>query len=323
MSDPRRLPPPSGAPRDTTPPPGHLPTPERRRRAPLVVSLIVVAALVVTGGVVWGAVSLGAGFAHRIAAQHTPLLHQPQAPRADGPRIATRWAPDPLACSGECLIIGDATSVAGPDGSARELVGTPDVGDYGSYTATDPQDAYADLLAQWRAAEPSGDDCMFTLSLTPSDAREDTAPAADGSMTQFLDEYTGSDQYPVLDTAARMFPDSAAADAYVHSFEKVIAGCRHYRLSAKDDRWNAQVSALSGWGDLPADITAIGWVEQDVNDDGFYGVDLERGNLVVRYSLATADLSRDGFQRFVSRMAAMLDSATPSPSAVESAAPTA
>jgi hypothetical protein len=273
----------------------------------------VVGALVVTGGVAWGAVTAGRTLAHRIATAGPPVVERDGPPMADGTRVGTRWAPSPLVCDDECFILGDATASAGPDQVARKITDTPEVSDYGVYAASSPLDDYDDLLRSWRDAEPSGDDCMFSFDLTPSAARADTRPVDDHSMLQYIDGYQGHDEYPVLDTGARMFPDSATADAYVHALQDAIAACRHYRLSAEDEPWNAQVSALTGWGALPDDITAIGWVEQDIRGDGVYGVDLERGNLVVRYTLATDHLSRDGFQRFVSHMATLLEAAKHSP----------
>jgi hypothetical protein len=288
--------------------------PQRHRaRTALLISVIVVGALVVTGGVAWGAVSVGRAIAHRITAGRPPVIDRGGPPVADGTRIGTRWAPSPLVCDDECFILGDATASAGPDEFARNLTDTPEVSDYGVYSASSPLDDYDDLLRSWRDAEPSGDDCMFTFDVSPSAAQAAVRPVDDHSTMQFLDGYQGHDEYPVLQTGARAFPDSAAADAYVHSLQDVIAACRHYRLSAKDDPWNAQVSALSGWGALPDDITAIGWVEQEARGDGMYGVDLERGNLAVRYTLATDHLSRDGFQRFVSHMATLLERAKHSP----------
>jgi hypothetical protein len=285
----------------------------RRRRTPVLIPLLVVGALVVTGGVAWGAVTAGRTLAHRIATAGPPVVQRDGPPMADGTRVGTRWAPSPLVCDDECFILGDATASAGPDQVARKITDTPEVSDYGVYAASSPLDDYDDLLRSWRDAEPSGDDCMFSFDLTPSAARADTRPVDDHSMLQYIDGYQGHDEYPVLDTGARMFPDSATADAYVHALQDAIAACRHYRLSAEDEPWNAQVSALTGWGALPDDITAIGWVEQDIRGDGVYGVDLERGNLVVRYTLATDHLSRDGFQRFVSHMATLLEAAKHSP----------
>jgi hypothetical protein len=266
------------------------------------------------GLVVWGATSL----AHRIT---PPPVANSRVPSALGPKIGTHWASSPLSCHDACL--SPTIDQMYPSTAQVTAIGAPHQTDEGeNYDPETAPEAYDDVVGTWRDDKPAGDECMFIYAINPVDAEDGMRPADDGSRTVFTSEYASDADVDkadaVLDQGMRVFQDSAEATAYMHEMQTRIAKCRHYRTTAKGSEWSSWVNAVSRWGSLPADVTAVGWVEGDAPDDLYYGVDLQRGNLVVRTSYGASPVSAAAFQGFITQTAQLMEglrSSGPAPNA--------
>jgi len=279
-------------------------------RTALVVTAIAVVGLLVVAGTVWGSVVLGTTLAK--AVPHPLRSSSGSNATASGPRIGTHRASHPLHCDDACITTGSAVAGLVPTPGALRTIGAPELSDDGSgYDPGTPSSDYDDTLSQWTDADPQGDpDCMFVDAIVPFDTAAGAAPSNDGSSTRFLSEYDSEDTDTTLDLGVREFTGSADAEAYVAALQTLIAGCRHYSTAYDDgsgDRWDADVSALSRWGGLPDDVTALGWVETGSDGGEFYGIDLQRGDLVVRATISADSMREDTAQSFASSLAQQLE----------------
>ena len=273
------------------------------------ITAIAIAAVLVVTGTVWGSVSLGTALAK--AVPHPPRSSSGSSATASGPRIGTHRASHPLRCDDACITTGSAVAGLVPTPGALRAIGTTGLGDDGSgYDPGTPSSDYDETLSQWTDADPQGDpDCMFAYAIVPFDTAADAAPTDDGSSTRFLSEYDSEDTDTTLDLGVREFTGSADAEAYVAALQTLIAGCRHYSTAYSGDsgRWDADVSALSRWDELPDDVTALGWVETGSDGGEFYGIDLQRGDLVVRTTISADSMGEDTAQSFASSLARQLE----------------
>jgi len=293
----------------------------RRRRLGIFFAVAGGATVFVTliGLVAWGASSLG----QRIATADRPVLPDHRtfpspadprttpSPRAShdpstntGPRAGAHHATAPLSCADTCITMPSAA--AGVALTAPELrsLGTPTtaVDDYDSGPAAVQED-YEATRDDWESGDPAGDSCMFTDAYVPLRESEDLPPGDDGSVTRYLEQYAAADDSDdqAVSIGARAFVSSSQAAGYSRALEDAIALCRHYSL----DGWDADVDAIADWPALPADITAVGWIEHDAAGGAYIGIDLQRGNLVVR---TTLDLDADpGAARVEAVAAAIAD----------------
>jgi len=283
--------------------------PPQRRRAGRVVAIVagVVAGALVVGGVGIGAAALGRLAGSAVA--HQRAAHPASTPGTAGPRIGTHRAGSPLRCHDSCITSGTARAGLRPSQGSLEELGTPELSDDGAdATPSTPRDDYDGTIDAWKGGDPTGDDCMFTYGLSPVNAADGTPPRADGSSSLFLSEYESEDEDTVVDQAMRVFGDSTDAEHYVTTLQTRIAACRHYALTDEDNSWDANVTALTEWPTLPKDVTAIGWLERDTSGEGsFIGIDLQRGDLVVRTTIQGDGLLDDAVRDFVAATAKQME----------------
>lgn len=285
------------------------PAPPPRRRAGRVIAIVAaaVAGALVLAGVGTGAAVLGqlAGsvVGHRLASGSGAASGATHG--TTGPRVGTHRAASPLHCRDACISRGAAQAALRPGTRILQELGTPEVSDDGTdATPGTPRQDYDDTLEAWQDGDPTGDDCMFTYGVAPVNAAEGAAPHADGSSSLFLSEYESDDEGTVVDQAMRVFGDSSDAEHYVTALQTRIAACRHYTLSSDDIDWDANVTAVAEWPSLPKDVTAIGWLERDTSGEGsFIGIDLQRGDLVVRTTIQGDALLDDTIADFVAATA--------------------
>jgi hypothetical protein len=271
-----------------------------------VVAAIVVGALVVVG------VGIGAAALGRIAGQavaHERETHPSTQHGSTGPRVGTHRAASPLHCHDACITTGAARAGLRPSEQALHELGTPEVSDDGSdATPGTPRQDYDDSTDAWKDGDPTGDDCMFTYGISPVNAAAGAPPRADGSSTLFLSEYESDDESTIVDQGMRVFGDSSDAEHYVTALQTRIAACRHYTRTDEDSSWDANVTAVSDWPSLPKDVTAIGWLERDTSGEGsFIGIDLQRGDLVVRTTIQGDALLDDTIADFIAATAKQME----------------
>jgi hypothetical protein len=288
------LPPPSGAPR-----PGPSPVGARGRRGTVVaiVAAGVATALVVSGAIWGGSALIGAatrGSAH-------------DASRA-------------LQCAGSCISRDDAGRALTARGASDDAaaLGLDPEATSGTSDDSTPAEDWTSALDSWRDVDPTGDECMFTYLVTPVAASSHEKPRADASTTVQLPEYEADDEDDaILDTGMRIFDDSADAEQHMGDMRRLIGGCHRYRIGEDAGGWDARVTSPVVWDGLPGDVAAIAWVEDAGSQGRYYGVDLQRGNLVVRTTLTTGEIGLAAVRRYVSREATRMAAITVHPHAAK------
>ncbi len=260
--------------------------------------------VLLAAGVVVGAVALGNAVS-RAVAHRGGTTH----PEGNGARTGTHRAPAPLHCSDTCITSGAAQAVLRPSAGALSALGTPDLSDDGGDAKpSDPRSDYEDAMDAWQGGDPIGDDCMFSYGVSPVSAAEGHPPRDDRSTSLFLAEHQSEDGGTVLDQAIRVFSRSDDAEGYVAQLQDRIAGCRHYATAGENDvAWDADVSAIAQWPSLPKDVSAIGWTEEDAHGGVFFGVDLQRGDLVLRTTVLGDLTGADQIRAFVAATAQQLE----------------
>jgi hypothetical protein len=290
-----QLPPPSGAPR-----PGPSPVRPRRRRTGTIIAVVAggVATALIVGGVIWGGTALIGGVTKGNAQD----------------------ASKALSCSGACISLGDAgraLTARSMGEQVAQLGLDPESTSDPSGDGT-PLDDWSNALDSWDDADPSGDECMFTYLLTPVAATAHAKPRADASTTIQLPEYEADDEDDaILDTGMRIFDDSADAEKHMSDMRRLINGCHGYRISEDAGGWNARVTSPVVWDGLPGQVAAVAWVEDAGSQGRYYGVDLQRGNLVVRTTLTTGEIDLAAIKRYVSDEARRMATITVHPHAAK------
>lgn len=288
------LPPPTGAPRPGTPPARAAATaPHRRRRGGVVVAVaasVVVTALVLTG-MIWGGTSL-------IGAASKGNAHT---------------AVKALDCAGACISLDDAYRMV-------ETVGSGDVAalgldprpSSGPSELSSPEDDWSAARDAWQQDEVVGDDCMFAYLVTPVAGDARLRPRSDASTTVELQKFESQDAE--LDTGLRIFDDSADAAQHMSDMHRLIGACHRYRTTNAGG-WDARVTSPVVWDALPGDVSAIAWVEDAGSEGRFYGVDLQRGNLVVRTTLVAGTIGLPAIRHYITTEAARMEAVTVHPHA--------
>jgi hypothetical protein len=270
------LPPPTGAPIGVVPMPS-VPPPPRRRR--WLIPVIIGGSLAVVGliaGVAFLAIQLATSVSQTAFSPSGGDLDE----LLEGDP-GTPVAVDPLDC-GACFDIADARSLALPADAYVE-VGLPHSDDE-SFEITAGRDQ-TDNTKWWESDGGTPDGCYFTytsapLFFTPDDSGD---PDADDDPVYYPDWHFDSSEYYSFTEAVRVFDESASATAHLAGLESAIDGCS--RFSYTETGWYALVSATPAL-DLPDDVAAYGWAES-AGLNRYYGVDLQRGNLVARLTLTS------------------------------------
>jgi hypothetical protein len=294
-----QLPPPAGAPR-----PGPAPVRAGRGRRGTVIAIVAgaVATALIVGGTIWGGAAL-------IGVASTGRAHD---------------AAHALTCAGSCISLADAGRALTARGAADDAAALgldPEATSDPSDDST-PVEDWSSALDSWRDADPTGDECMFTYLVTPVAATAHARPRADESTTVQLPEFEADDEDDaILDTGMRVFDDSADAEQHMADMRRLISGCHHYRIGEDAGGWDARVTSPVAWDGLPGDVAAIAWVEDAGSQGRYYGVDLQRGNLVVRTTLTTGEIGLTAVKRYVSREAARMAAITVHPHAAKGERP--
>lgn len=266
-------------PAPTGPPIGVAPTwsapPPRRRR--WLIPVIIGGSLAVVGliaGVAFAAIQL--------ATSASQTAFSPSGGNLDDLLEGDPGSPvavDPLDC-GHCFDVDDARSLELPADAYAEI-GLPRSDDE-AYDITAGED-HTDNTEWWKSDGGSPDRCYFTLTsaplfFAPGDSGD---PSADGDIVHYADWHLDSSEYYSFTETVRVFDDSASAAVHLAALESAVDGCSSYTYSATG--WDTAVSATPAL-DLPPDVAAYGWAES-TGLSRYYGVDVQRGNLVARLTL--------------------------------------
>jgi hypothetical protein len=292
------LPPPTGQPIGATSPavpsypavptyPTVPPPPPPPARRPWLISVIVVGALAFVGlvvGVAVVAINLASSIAQGpisapdSAPDPAPIGELDDLLEGDpGSPVAV----DPLDC-GACFGIEDARALGLP-AAAYSDVGLSNTDDEVFETS-----AGADQIDQtkwWKADGGTPDSCYFTYPMAPLFLAPGSPgdPTAEADRVYYPEWHHDDSEYYYFTEGIRVFGDSDAATTYLAELESAIAGCPDYSYS--DSGWFSVVTATPAL-ELPDSVAAYGWAESG-GLNRFYGVDLQRGNLVVRLTLTS------------------------------------
>lgn len=300
------LPAPTGQPIGATYPVMMPPPPPRR---PWLIPVIIVGALAFVGlivGVAAVAIQLATSFAEQdpfpapdSAPDSEPIGELDDLLEGDpGSPVAV----DPLDCD-ICFGIDDARTLELPAEAYAE-VGLPNTD--GEVYETSAGDDQIDQTKWWKGDGGTPDTCYFAypsapLFLAPGPAGD---PTAEADRVYYPEWHHDDEEYYYLTEGIRVFADSAAATTYLAELETAIAGCPDYSYS--ESGWFSLVTATPAL-ELPDSVAAYGWAESGALNR-FYGVDLQRGNLVARLTLTSdpGGPTETEFRHLVEAYAALL-----------------
>lgn len=222
---------------------------------------------------------------------------------------ASPFAAEPLICPPACFSAGSVPSTIVPKRAFEDL-GLPDeVEPYGTYPETTVGWLYGRDAGDWREFGARPDACFFAPSSAPYASSLNSEFA--GNKDPIVFTGTHVDRFDnVADQAVRLFPDSAAAEAYMADLANSIAQCTRVQFGSGRNLYTADV-ALAASVNPPKSIAAVGWIR--TGDPGVrwraYVFDVQRANLVIRIRvLSDGSIREQDFRRVVQFAAAQLAS---------------
>lgn len=200
-------------------------------------------------------------------------------------------------CDGVCFGVFHLDS-AQIDEADFERLGTPELFEpQGTYGVVDSAIEHEFVLETWRDQRGSPDECFFTYSNAALSYGVDELPAGDDAIYS-LSSFTSDDGYSSIGRTVRFFPSSEAAGEHLQRVHALVPECTRYRVGSGVDTWAANVSPMPAL-DVPDTVAAVGWVESGAFAGRFYGLDLLRGNAVIRTTLYTdGAVTEEAFREF-------------------------
>lgn len=280
------LPPPTGAPIGVTPtpaitvaPPQPMAPPPSPRR-PWLIPVIIGGSLLLVGliaGVAIVAVQL-ATWVGGMPTTSPPVAGAPLDDLLEGDP-GSPVAVDPLDCV-VCFEMADARTLSLP-AEAYAAAGLPNGdGDVYEVAAGDDQ---LDNSKWWKSDGGTPDECYFAYTTSPLffAPGDPDNPTAERDRVYYPEWHYDEAEYYAFTEAVRVFDQTSSATAHLAQLESAIAGCPDYAYT--ETGWYGEVTAAPAL-DLPDSVAAYGWAESS-GVTRFYGVDLQRGNLVARLTL--------------------------------------
>lgn len=287
--------PPSGppAPPAVPPPPRYAPPPAPRplsRGAVAGITVSIVAGALVLVGLLVGAVTVlviaGVEANDRDIRQEQPLL-------SGDPGIPV--AVEPLECTGPCFDESSLPALTAPAERFARLglvdeTTPPEFAEHGTAGELAVRDAQT-----WREAGGSPDECFFATTSAPyaavlPDLAAPDATGADDPLV-FLATHEDRARIDLADHSVRIFPDTAAATAYLTALADAISGCDQFGIQPEGERREGTVTPLPALS-VPDEVAAVGWVREGQPGPRWraYVVDIQRGNVVLRIRIFTDGL---------------------------------
>jgi hypothetical protein len=312
--------PPSGSP--PVPPPAYGPAlqygPPPQQPAPKpprpkgVTAVIIVAiasgALLLVGIVVAGAIA-ATNLVTEAIGGNVPVFDEAlgEDPLVTGDK-ASPVAVEPMECGG-CF---------GADDLGFTIIETDELQAVGLTTMVEPWTDYTAhfdseatfFKKSWRDATGDPDECFVTYPAAPIDILDDEI-VDDGSIIAYTGTYSDDDEWSTLGQSVRLFPSDQDAMDYMAGVAGSIDACTHYRSGERDTYWEADVTPAPALN-IPSSVAAIGWVETTELYSRYYSFDLQRGNMVIRTGLGTAEeISELEFRALMEHVALQLANITP------------
>lgn len=287
---PAAAPPAPPAPPLLTPPPlrpSYAPSPapmSRGARVGLVVG-IATGALVLVGLLTTAVVAFVNGTIEAFDRDVKP--DQPLVSGDPGVPVAQR----PLECEGPCFDETSLPALTAPDERFSRL-GLIDETTPPEFADPVPAgELIADASEWWLTYHGTPDQCFFVTSSAPYAATYPSAEPDSADTVVFLATHEDRDRIDLVDHSARLFPDTAAATAYLAGLAAAVSDCEGIEVGPDDDRQTATITPMPALA-LPDEVAAAGWVREGTAGPRWrcYVVDLQRGNVVVRIRLFTDGL---------------------------------
>lgn len=300
------------------PPPAPAPTPEpapRPGRTVAIVISIVAAVLIVLGGLSVALYFLATSVISQLAEAQPSSEPQDDEPTEVLPPVellplvegapSAPVAAEPLVCVEECFTLADLDGTVPPT-DWLEALGVPIVDStLGDYSRSTPGREFTSASRTWVENEGAPDECFFTYIPAPIATTIDNRPASGNDSISYVNYSLSDDEYSSLDLTARLFGDSASAETHMSTLSQLVTGCTDYEIGTGASYWTADVTPVPALT-LPPSVAATGWVE-DSPFGRYYIVDLQRGNLVVRATLATDGMVlEEDFRTFAEELAGQL-----------------
>jgi hypothetical protein len=213
-------------------------------------------------------------------------------------------AVDPLECSDNCFGDEVFAELVADHNDLRGLGMTVNDYSFGDLLSSDTSVEYEQVLRYWNEEKVSPENCFFSYFTTP--VSTPYAPRNDGNKDhiEYIQGLFSADEYSTLNTAARTFETSAAATEHMESLFAQVNSCDTYELPETEDTFASETTVTTPAGlYVPMSVAAVGWVESS-EFGRFYAFDLQRGNLVVRYTVSTDGvISESSFRSFVGAQA--------------------
>lgn len=276
---------------------------------PLALVGIITVSLLVLGGAAAGAVSLVTTLT---AAAEEPI-DMGFLPGAEGDPLVTGdeaspLADEPMDCGGcfsdpylQSMVIDRSELLA------LKLTETDYAWDPTPYAYESEATYYAN---SWHDSAGAPDSCYATFPSAPVAREPEGRVERDGSSIYYLGDYSDEEAWSTLSQSARLFTSDEEAVEFMTTVQSLVGGCSHYASSVSGTSWEADVTPAPALS-VPSSVAAVGWVEV-APFSRFYAFDVQRGNLVVRTTLTTADeISELEFRSLVEHVALQLESLTP------------
>lgn len=215
-------------------------------------------------------------------------LTDPLTPATEDLLVGDPGSPEPLEsteCTGACFGPFHLEEAA-LDDAVFDALGTPQMfepqGTYGASTGALEHDYLAGI---WADEGGGPDECFFTYANVPMAYGIDDVPA-EGDSVYFLASYQSASEYSTAYRTIRFFETAADAQEHMSSLHSLIPTCTRYTVGTGIEAWKATVTPMPAL-DEPPTVAAVGWVERGAYSGRFYGIDLLRGNAVIRATVYT------------------------------------
>jgi len=193
----------------------------------------------------------------------------------------------PVQCPEECLNLDDASDLAVSAADLSVLSIEDELYGVGDLEALTVAEVAPEVGVSW--LDLGGDEeCSFVLSNAPYFAVGSDSASAD----QILWVQTWETDFEMTDIAAREFPTTDDATAFMRDLHSRVAACPWQDLNIPSagglDTTLVQITAQAAI-DVPQDVAAVGWVREGTPGPRWrsYVWDLQRGNLVVQVRVLT------------------------------------
>lgn len=277
------------------------PAPPPRPRRRWVLPVVIISAVVLVGLIVLAAFTIATFLQDRLG------LNAPDQPLVAGD-TGSAEAIDPLICPDACFTEALIEGTLPLEADLKILGVSETTYPFGTYDPGTAGELFRSDSAGWEKYDGEPDSCFFGPANSPVAASLETGDPESTDLIYFLGTHEDVRLFNTFDQAARIFPDTASATAYMTELARNIDDCTRIEIGPPSDRYDAEIDRAVA-PTVPDAVAAVGWIR--TGDPGIrwraYVIDLQYGNLVVRNRLLTDGTIREvEFREFVETYAEQL-----------------